>query len=304
MSHRAAVYTVKVRYRGKPGSEGCPLGDIDNAGTALIAELNSYLKDFTSKAEDDSKVVSCTDCQINGDELEVVMQHGQNGVAADIIDPDGNLRIRQVPEDTQLLRCGCLFRLPKSQHIGWLVVHINNRRSVKGLLENGLKEKLRANFPDLVLEIVPCVQSSVLMEAVRNNQIDKVKLVKIEQPSDRASAAINKWIQTGIFGRLELSISPRGKGTHILTDLLTRFFADESERVFQQIVEFGGMTFDEAKVEVVLENKIKRTFNIEKPDSGHAFTVDLPDLTIENDEPTPDSIFEGLRSTLNEIETP
>lgn len=300
MSHRAAVYTVRVRRKwDRSESKECrSLGDIDEAGTYLRDVFERYCADFESLSEDETKVVRCTDCSLVGNDLLLTTQHGQNGLAADIVGASGELRLRQTPEDTQLLRCGALFRLPPADDIGWLAIHVAHGRGVKGLLEKGLLQQFRDEFPDLKLEIVPFVHESTLKAAVDHDQIDKVKLVKYERPDDRAAAATDKWVPAGVVGRLELDITARG--TRVVSDLIRRFLHGEVD-VFQNIVEFQGITFDQAKVEVVVDGDSKRTFNIEKPDAGHAFTEDMEGLAMENDEPTMDSVFAALRSALKNV---
>lgn len=300
MSHRAAVYTVRVRKKRDTSGDHRLLGDIDEEGTSLRDLLQNYFADFTSTSVDETKVVRSVQSDVDGDEVRLVTQHGQNGVAAEIVGPKGQLRHRQTPDETQLLRCGCLFQLPPAKDLGWLAVQVNNGRGVKGLLQKGLAERLREDFPDLMLDITPYVEASVLKTAVDDGRIDKVKLVKYEKPNDRAIAATNDWVPAGIAGRLELDISARGKGTRIIADRLRRFLGGELA-AFNEIVEFEGLTFDEAKVEVAMDGEGKRTFNIEKPDSGHAFTEDMDDLTMEDGEPSIDSVFDGLRSALGTV---
>jgi hypothetical protein len=302
MSHRAAVYTVKVRQKRDTSGEFRLLGDFDEQGTSLTTVLQGYLDDFESISGDESKVVKCTESKIENDELLVIMQNGQSGVAADIVNPDGDLLHRQEPEHTQLLRCGGLFRLPPAQKLGWLAIHVNNGRGSKGLLEKGIREQFGHEYPDLVLELTPYVQGSVLKEAVDQGRIDKVKLVKTERPNDRASAATDRWVPAGAIGRLELDISTPGKAARVLSTLVQRFLGGDHS-AFDEIVEFEGITFDTAKVEVVLDGETRRTFNIEKPDAGHPFTEDMQNLTIENGEPTSASLFDGLRSALGRVST-
>jgi hypothetical protein len=253
-----------------------------------------------SVSADETKLVRCTESSTSGDELLLTTQHGQNGLAADIVGASGELLLRQTPDDTQLLRCGSLFRLPPADDTGWLAVHVAHGRGVKGLLEKGLLEHFRDEFDNLKLEIVPFVHESTLKAAVEHNQIDKVKLVKFEQPNDRAAAATSRWVPAGVVGRLELDITARG--TRVLGDLVRRFLGGDRS-VFNNIVEFQGITFDQAKVEVIVDGDTKRTFNIEKPDAGHAFTEDLEGLVMENDEPTMDSVFAGLRTVLANVST-
>lgn len=302
MSHKAAAYTIRVRPKRDRSGEIRLLGDIDEEGTSLLGVLENYFKDLESTSDDETKVVRCLTCDSAGDELLLIAQHGQNGVAADIVDTDGELRLRQQPEDTQLLRCGAVFRLPPAEATGWLAVHVNNGRGIKGLLQKGIVDRFREDFPRLMIDITPFVEPSVLKEAIDNDRIDKVKLVKFEQPNDRAAEATNRWVPAGAVGRLELDISTRGRTARVLSGVLQRFMGGELN-VFHDIVEFQGITFDEAKVEVVLDGGTRRTFNIEKPDSGHPFSEDLEDLAMENGEPTPESLFEGLRSVLNTVST-
>ena len=302
MSHRAALYTVKVRKRRDTSGDHRLLGDIDEAGTSLLSVLESYFTNFVATNVDQTKVVRSVQCDVDGNEVRLVTQHGQNGVAAEIVGPGGQLRHRQTPDETQLLRCGCLFLLPPAKNLGWLAVHVNNGRGVKGLLDKGLRDRMRVDYPDLILDITPYVETSVLMSAVDNDQIDKVKLVKYEKPNDRAMAATDDWVPAGVAGRLELDISARGKGTRIIADRLRRFLGGEAA-AFNEIVEFQGLTFDEAKVEVVLDGEVKRSFNIEKPDTGHAFTENIEVLTMEDGEFSIDSVFDGLRSALGNVAT-
>lgn len=302
MSHRAALYTVRVRRKGdrSKNKQCCLLGDIDDRGTYLGDALARYCVDptFESQSADETKVVRCVDCSVDGSELFLTIQHGQKGITADIVNASGQLRLRQAPDDTQFLRCGALFYLPREDNIGWLAAHVAHGRGVKGLLEKGLLDRFNDEFPDLKMEIVPFVEGSTLKAAVDHGQIDKVKLVKYEQPNDRAVAATNKWVPVGVVGRLELDISARG--TRVVGDLIRRFLGGDAS-VFYDIVEFQGITFDQAKVEITVDGGSKRTFNIEKPDAGHAFTEDMEGLTMEDGEPTMDSVLVALRSALKNI---
>jgi len=276
MTHRAAVYTIRVRkkYDRSESKEPRRLGDIDEQGTYLRDVLARYCEGLEAVSADATNVVRCLEAKVDEDDLLITAQHGQTGVAADIVGATGQLRLHQTPEDTQLLRCGCLFRLAPTDDIGWLAVHIAHGRGIKGLLEKGLLEQFRqeTEFPQLKLEIVPFVLDSTLKAAVDADQVDKIKLVKLERPQDRAAAATDRWVPTGAVGRLELDISARG--TRVVSDLIRRYLGGE-RTVRNSIVEFQGITFDEAKVEVLLDGGARRTFNIEKPDAGHAFTQDL-----------------------------
>jgi hypothetical protein len=300
LSHRAAMYSVRVREKWKRDIQPRLLGDIDNAGTSLATVLDRFMNGFEAFTEDRTTVVRCLSSSIDRRELRLVLQHGQTGVAADIVDGANIFRIHQNPEDTQYLKCASLFVLPPAQTTGWLAAHVNYGRGVKGLLTKGIATRFREDHPDLVLEITPIVMESVLREAVRQNKVEKVKLVRTERPRDRANVATNKWVPGNAIGRLELDISVRGEGPRIITRLLSRFLGGD-EQVFDEIVEFQGLQFDEAKVEVVLDSG-RRTFNIESPDAGHAITEDLSRLDLdETGEPTEESLFAALRRAVTRV---
>jgi hypothetical protein len=277
------------------------LGDFDEEGGSLVDQLGYFMENFEATSTDGTTVVRGLSCVAEDDEVRIILQHGANGVAADIVDENGILKTHQTPEDTQLVRCGALFSLPPAEKIGFLAVHVNNRRGIKGLLAKGLTERFRNVNDDHILVLTPAVSGSALEEAVRLNRIDKIKLTRLERPEDRAIAATDKWVPAGEVGRLELDITVRGEGRRVLSGLIGRYLAQE-QGVFGQIVEFEGLTFDEAKVEVVLPNNKRRTFNIEKPDSGHAITEELTDLeTNDQGDPTEESLFEALRQAITHV---
>jgi len=302
MSHRAAVYTVRVHRRNKP-DDARLLGDIDEQGHQLGSVLAGHMDGFESVSADKYKVVQIVSSELDADELRLMLQHGLSGLAADIVSDTGQLRIRQTATDMQRVRCGVLLRLPRDEVMGWMAVHNNNGRYVKGLLMQALGPKFRHDFPDLILSVSPYVLGSVLREAVDHDRVQKVTLVKLEQPNDRSNAATNKWVRAASGARVELGIEARGRKERVIPDLLRRFLGGDGG-AYGEIVAFEGLTFDEAKVQVALENGTIRTFNIERPDIGHAFTEDMHNLDFQADgEPTDASIFAGLREALSTVTT-
>ncbi len=142
MAHRAAIYTVCVHPLYKP-QELKPLGDFaDGHGGALAVRLNEYFNDDFEVA-DDARTAQCTSSSVVGDDVRLIVTHGQSGVAADIVDAERTVRLHQEPEDTQEIKCGSLFRLPAPDTVGWLAVHVNNGRSVKSLLHMELAKRFR-----------------------------------------------------------------------------------------------------------------------------------------------------------------
>ena len=301
MSHRVALYTVQVRP--KRDKEQRLLGNFDEAGSSIIEVLQGYLSQgFASSIEDGTKEIRVVSCALGGggDELRVEATHGKSGVKATIVDEHGQLRLDQVPADSQLVSWGCLFRLPPQQRRGWLAIHVNDGRGTKSLLDDGLQERFQRDYPDFLLHIHPYVERSVLDKALEEDRVKKVKLVKLERPSDQAMATTNQWIPGDAIGKFELSISVRSRGRHLVADPIRRFLgSDHPQR--DEIIEFEGVEFDEASVEVETPEGGQKTFNIEQPQAGHAFTEDLDDLDYVDDEPTPESILNALGQALDRV---
>jgi hypothetical protein len=297
MAHRAAIYSVCVHPLHKP-KELRPLGDFDEQGTSLAPRLNEYFNS-NFEVEDSPKTAQCVSSSLAGDEVELIVTHGQSGVAADIVDTAGTVRLHQEPEDTQEIRCGSLLRIPGRETTGWWAVHVNNGRSAKSLLYAELAERFRSDFDELKLLVSPCVPGAALEQAVNEGQIERVNLIRLDRPTDRRERITDKWVRSNQSARVEVGIRA-GRGEHVVRDLLARFLGGDKE-AFGEIVEFNGLEFDQAKVEVALTNGTTRTFNIETPDAGHAFTVEMDQLDFEDGEPTDGSVFAELRRAIDEM---
>lgn len=301
MSHRVALYTVQVRP--KRDKEQRLLGNFDEAGSSLLEVLQGYLgQGFSSSTEDDTKEVAVVSCVVDesGEELRVSATHGKSGLKATIVDGNGQLRLDQLPADSQLVPCAFLLRLPPQQRRGWLAIHVNDGRGIKSLLEAGIQERFQQDYPDSLLHLYPYVERSVLDKALEKDQIKKVKLIKLERPSDQAMAPTNQWIPGGAIGKFELSISVRTRGERLVADPIRRFLSSENPRR-DEIIEFEGIEFDEASVEVSTPDGGQKTFNIEQLQAGHAFTEELDDLDYEDDEPTLASIINALGDALDRV---
>jgi hypothetical protein len=298
MGHRAGLYTVRVRKkRARRAEQPRLLGDFDEEGTSLAEAFGRLLQEGF-RATSGERTVACLEVRIEGDDVFAVLQHGESGVAADIAGPEGSLLFHQRPEHTHLIRCAILFQLPGAQRQGVLAVHINNGRGVKSLLMQGILAGMHERYPDVSLDVEPFISVPVLDAAINEGMIEKVTLVRYEKPQDRAIAATDKWVRAGQIGKLELDITALGRGQRLKNTLLKRFREDPTTRA--QIVEFEGLIFDEANVEVELPDKGKKTFNIEKPDAGHPITVELRNLEHDDEgEPTADSLLAALREAAD-----
>jgi hypothetical protein len=301
MTHRAAIYSVYVHPLYRP-NELRRLGNFDKQGTSLAACLEGYFN-TGFRVEDGDRAAEVTSSSLVSDEIELMVRHGLSGVAADIIDQKGKKRLRQRPEDTQEIACGGLLQLPRQATTGWWAVHVHGNRSPKRMLYEEIAQRFQADYnslrPPLKLVVSPVVSGAALREAVEQGQINTVKLTRWDRPKDVRKRITDKWVRKDQAAYVEVGIRA-GKGEHVLSDKVRRYLKGEHS-LFGQIVEFNGATFDSAKVEVTLENGTTRTFNIENPESGHAFTVELENLTFRNGDPTRASLFRELHRAIEEV---
>lgn len=302
MGHRATVYTIRVR-RKREKDDFLPLGNIDGNGTDLAELLADYLGDLESSDAEETRSVQSSSVTRNGPELYVSVLHGQTGMVADIFGKEGDLRLHQTVDDTQKVRCGCVFRLPPADDMGFLATHNNNGRAIKGLLDKGIQARFRQKFPDLLLAIKPFIEGSVFQEALTAGRLVKLKLVRVDRSDDPAEAGLGKWIEGGAEVKEEFTLKPRAKGAYLRTQLPLSLLRGDGQ-AFAQILQFDGQTYDEARVEVRLANGRTRQFTIGDPDAGNAISEDLRDLQLQDGEPTDDSLRASLRLILDQAVDP
>ncbi|HEX2096167.1 MAG TPA: hypothetical protein VHF50_02225 [Solirubrobacterales bacterium] len=300
MGHYATVYSICVHKRNRP-KERLPLG--------AISEQRPYLGDFFSEVFDPNtfevvssnaeRTVGCEYRQFGGannDDLQVIFTPGERGVDASILDPEGNPDYKQTPDHTQVLRSGSLFRLPREEEFGWWACHVNNGRSFKTLVHNRLTERFKQTLPeDLMLKIAPCVNSAALEEAVKKDRLLSASLSKYERSPDVAEGG--EWVRNDTALKLRLHIIPeRGKRLDPRLAL-----AAMKSKSLGNIVEFGGINYDTAQFEVELEGGQHRSFKIEAPDSGHAFSALIEPALDGKRVPVDSSLFDELGKVLAEL---
>jgi hypothetical protein len=294
VGHRAALYTVAVHRAG--GSSQELLGDIDGAGSNLLKEFARYFPLLNTRSRPDgSKSLSYLRSKVENNELLVSVEHGQDGLAAIIRDQSGQEQYRQNVEDWQIVECGALFDFVPNERLGWLALHVNNGRGTKTMMEQYLRERFHEDFRGLTFVIKPFVMESVLRQAVDQDRISTIKLVKRQKPADRAEAAVNPWVAAGVVGKIETTITSSlgGRARNLVSGLL-RDYLDGRPGARDAIVEFEGLRYDEAKV-IVKQGNGTRTYNIEEPASGHPVTVDL-DLGLS---PSTEDVYGALRAALS-----
>jgi len=290
VSERAALYTVSVRTRAR-GGPAAPLGD-------LAGVLEGILDGFSETSPDGSRTVRVAGTTREGDDLFAVVQHGARGVAADIVDEAGAVRLRQRPDDLQLVRSGCLFRLPAASAQGILAVHVSNGRGIKGLFEQGLTSRFRTARPGEELAIERRSEPDALRRAVADDRVEKLRLVRLEQAGERTIPGVDKWVGAGDAARISVDVSPHSRGARIDRALLERYLAGDTG-TFAEIVELAGVRFDTASVSVVLPDDTRRLFDLAHPEAGRPASRVLEGIVPDAaGEPTVESLLAALRAAL------
>lgn len=294
MSDRAALYTVSLRAR-RGGA--VPLDDIDGAGTALGTVLAGVLDGFAVTSGDGSRVVRSHAVSADGDDVFAIVQHGRRGVAADIVGATGRVRLRQTPDDLQLVRCGCLFRLPPGAVQGRLAVQVSYGQGVKDLFEQGLTARFRQLYPALSLALDRSTDPELLRSAVADGRVERVQLVRVEARGARPAADVAKWVPEGVPVRIEVDVgAPPGSG--LGRSLLGRYLGGDGAAL-AEIVAFGGATFDRAHVGVRLPDGTKRLVDLAHPDRGGPASRALDGIVRDSSgEATPASLLAALRAAL------
>jgi hypothetical protein len=278
MSDRAALYTVVLRSR----TQALPLGDL---GDVLAGILDGFSE--TSGA----RVVKVLEVNRDGDDVFAIVQHGSRGVAADIVDQAGAVRLRQVPGDVQLVRTGCLFRLPPAETTGLLAVHVMNGRGVKQLFGQGLATRLRALRPEVSLAIERLGQPQALRAAVAAGRVEKLRLVGGSSISDAG-----RWV-VGDRARVQLEVSRRGGE---LQPALIEEHLRGDKAALSQILRFAGLQFDHASVGVRLDDGSRRLFDLARPESGPPAARVLEGIVLDDaGEPTAASLLAALRAVVS-----
>ena len=126
----------------------------------------------------------------------------------------------------------------------------------------------------------------------------RIDLARNEPPGERPIAATGKWVGAGAAARVTLGVAVRTAEGRIQPELVQRFLAGDGA-AFADIVEFAGITFDEARVEVLLADGARRSFDLTRPASGRPVTRELAAIELDGDgEPTDASLFAALREAV------
>jgi hypothetical protein len=169
---------------------------------------------------------------------------------------------------------------------------------VKSVVAGELIARFRAYSDDFRLQITPAVSSAALEAALDDGRLNSVKLVKLDRSSDIAEA--NEWVSGDTHTKIEVKVSPMERGMRLMPDLAKRAIRGDTN-AYGKIIEFRGMGFDHAVLDVTLDGGARRSFDLNAPETGHPFAASIsPDM--QDGEPTPESVWTELGNVLTEME--
>ena len=271
MPHRAALYAVTIHRKQDPATH-CILGDYNNSGKWLGKTMKKLMPNMSIRNTDRS-INLHFETKLNDlpkDHIGFTFLRGQTGVTSVLSRPNGPIYHR-TPVTEESLRIGAVFWLPRRRNKGYLAIHVAHRGGIKSDLERFLREKFAPR--GYVLSLKPIVPQNVLQSAVRGDKLEKITLVKWNlSESDQFSDAA-QWGDEEV-GRIEFSIISK-RGWNLRSGPLQRFLSEKSDKELNNIIEFEGMQFDEAKVTAKMPGGNRRTFYLDGRESGHAITIGL-----------------------------
>jgi hypothetical protein len=135
------------------------------------------------------------------------------------------------------------------------------------------------------------------LEALDNDGLETVRLVKLDRSTDRADAG--KWVSNDTGAKLELRISAATRGKRLMSDLIRRRIGGDTG-VFGQIVQLtvGPSRRPRSKSNfpmVRTAHSISRNWRREMH-----FTADIDTALDENGEPVPASVFPELARMIED----
>lgn len=185
---------------------------------------------------------------------------------------------QQEEEHTSRVQCFALLRADRASTTGFLALHANSRRNIRGPLLKKVNELLAVVGNGQIRFVLnPYVDREVMMQAIREGEVQKVRLVRYARPDYRTTIE-DQWFPDGDVGVEELFLSVKGKGKRLLTRLLEAWLHDSQSDEAQQILVYHDVKFEQAKIEIVRPDGSKRTYILNDPVAGRAMSYDLEPL--------------------------
>jgi hypothetical protein len=297
MSHRAALYEVKVRPHRK-ADDWQLLGDYDHAATWLGGSIAADLTSLNGEGSGGNVKAQFEAALPNlwSDEVGASILSGRKGVRS-VLRRRSDPPFARTPDHFEDMRSAVLFSLPRNDVAGRLAVHVPHGHSCKSILEVHLRRSMADR--GFFLKLAPIVSQDALLEAVERGAIERVTLIKQDPTSSDKFRDAAQWGSDEI-DRLELTI-PSKRDVWLRRDPLKKFLDDRSEENLRQIIEFEGLIFDEVAVTVELPDGAHRTYYLEHREGGHPMTIGLDLMDADELGAGPEHLTAELRKAASTV---
>lgn len=269
----------------------CLLGDYDSIGTwagdiitAALRQLDAYSTDGNVHATHESNLRTSSN-----DYVGISILSGRTGVTS-VLQKSGENDFYRTVDHSEAMRSGVLFCLPRNRDRGVMAVHAPHGRGCKAIVEH----ELRRYFGNLgyIIDLSPIVPVDALNEALRQSEIKKITLIKYATSRSDKFHDAAQWGSDEV-GRLELTITSR-RMRSLRSTPLSKLLQDPSDDNRRQILEFGGLDFDDVGITVKFPNNVRRTFYLESPSKGYGMSLEINILSEDRYGATSDEIAREL----------
>ena len=271
MGHRAALYRVRVRAK-RDVQNWRVLGDYDEVGTWIGDPISRSLHVLKGRSQDGRVDARFEAALINlgRDQVGVTVLSGRSGITS-VIERGTDPPFDRTPQHSEAMRSAVLFDLPRGRTSGVLAVHVPHGRSCKSILDKALRNVFGPS--GFVLDLSPIVPATALEQALREDALERVTLIKHDPSKTERFRDAARWGNDAVR-QIELSI-PSHRHKTLKRDPILKFLRNPTDANRRDIVEFAGLTFDEAAVTVDMADGSQRRFYLEPREGGHPMTIGI-----------------------------
>ena len=119
---------------------------------------------------------------------------------AAIEDTAGKVLFQQTEDHTSRVQCFALLRADRAATTGFLVLHGNGRRTMRGPILSYVNKALKSvGDGHIRLGLTPCVDSEAMRRAIEEGEIQRVRLIRYVRPEGRTTVE-DQWFPRGQVG--------------------------------------------------------------------------------------------------------
>jgi len=230
-----------------------------------------------------------------------ITKTGEYGIETDFYDTKNRKRIPSArkKEHSEEKPFFFLFHTPriKNKEIGILILQKFKQFGMKSIFESALKEKIITLNSDLIIEIHPIINNTLLEELEKSDRLVELKLIKRKVPKDVADKNLIENYED-IYE--ERSFKVRKKRDLKLKPVKDRILSS-LKNIHYPYIEIQDEFYDEVKL-IVEEGGSKRTISItDLPKFRENMPLNDDELKFDKGFPTKDSLLPLAKKYVEDI---